>query len=451
MWARGPFDYLHYYFSRELLARIALDNGVSPAFHLQEVFFIEDLVVAQMTKSILAPVRHGEPLDRLALDHIAMVLGAHTLQQHCRTAKFASSPRPGLEAWQKLRAEEMLRASLEGNVTVGELARACSLSRAILRDVRVSLAPAHQRLIQLRVEHGKQLLSRTRTLSERSSAVGILGPGGLYPDSAEWSGYLSRWRRAKKTGQVSAGNDVLPMLSATSLPRSNGRKQQNWRDSPRRLSGHRSTVGAMDTFTQRSDRLTRDNALLLLIDHQVGLYTGVRDIDVVQLKHNIVGLTRAMLALKVPVIVTTTTEKMWGPLIPELAEVVPGVPGIERTTVNAWDERRLVDAVKATGRKNLIVTGISTDVCLAFPAIAALADGFQSYAVIDASGGFSQTQVDMGIVRMQQAGVVPVGYSNVAIEILADNAAPEAGAVYAALGMPFSDLVFGLRQYFSRS
>jgi len=84
--------------------------------------------------------------------------------------------------------------------------------------------------------------------------------------------------------------------------------------------------------TQRPERLTRDNAILLLVDHQVGLYTGIRDIDVLQLKHNVVGLTRAMLALNVPVIVTTTTEKMWGPLIPELAEVLPGVPGIERTT-----------------------------------------------------------------------------------------------------------------------
>src|SRR5260221_14386025 len=128
MWVRGPFDYLHYYFSRKLLARIALDNGVSSAFHLQEVFFIEDLVVAQMTKSILTPVRNGEPLDRLALDHIAMVLGAHTLQQHCGAPKFASSPQQGLEAWQKLRAEEMLRASLAGNLSVGELAAACSLS-----------------------------------------------------------------------------------------------------------------------------------------------------------------------------------------------------------------------------------------------------------------------------------------------------------------------------------
>ena len=203
--------------------------------------------------------------------------------------------------------------------------------------------------------------------------------------------------------------------------------------------------------TPHTERLTRNNALLLLVDHQVGLYTGVRDIDTLQLKHNIVGLTRAMLALKVPIVVTTTTERMWGPLIPELTEVLRGAPIIERTTVNAWDEKRVVDEVKATGRKNLIVTGISTDVCLAFPAIAALADGFQSYAVIDASGGFSQTQVDMGIVRMQQAGVIPVGYSNAAIEILADNAAPEAEAVYAALGIPFSTLIFGLKQYYSQA
>jgi nicotinamidase-related amidase len=202
--------------------------------------------------------------------------------------------------------------------------------------------------------------------------------------------------------------------------------------------------------TQRTARLTRNNAVLLIVDHQIGLYTGVRDIDILQLKHNIVALTRSLLTLKVPVVLTTTTEKTWGPLIPELADVLHGIQKIERTSVNAWDEKRVADAVKATGRKSLIVTGISTDVCLAFPAIAAMADGFQSYAVIDASGGFSQTQVNMGIVRMQQAGVIPVGYSNAAIEILADNAAPEAEAVYAALGIPFSTLVFGLKQYFSQ-
>ncbi len=129
----------------------------------------------------------------------------------------------------------------------------------------------------------------------------------------------------------------------------------------------------------RRGQLTRDTAALLLVDHQVGLYTGVRDIDTLELKHNVVGLTKALRALKIPVVVTTTTEKMWGPLIPELADAARGIPTIERTTVNAWTERRVVDAVKATGRKQLIVTGISTDVCLTFPAISALADGYETF------------------------------------------------------------------------
>ena len=202
--------------------------------------------------------------------------------------------------------------------------------------------------------------------------------------------------------------------------------------------------------TVRYERLTRDNAVLLLVDHQAGLYTGVRDIDTLQLKHNIVGLAKAAQALKIPVIVTTTTEKMWGPLIPELQEALPGVKHIERTTVNAWDDPRVVAALKATGRKNIIITGISTDVCLAFPAMSAVADGYRAYAVVDASGSFTKEQSDLGVQRMVQAGVIPVGYSSVAVEILGDNASPEANAVYSALGIPFAGLVFDLNQYFSK-
>src|SRR5260370_32732373 len=125
-----------------------------------------------MTKSILTPVEHGEPLDRLALDQIAMVLGAHTLQAHCGAPKFAAGPRRGLEAWQKLRTEEMLRAHLEGNITVKELASAGSLSESHFpRCFRTSLGTSvHQRLIQLRVEYAKDLLSRTgRSLVEEAT------------------------------------------------------------------------------------------------------------------------------------------------------------------------------------------------------------------------------------------------------------------------------------------
>jgi AraC-like DNA-binding protein len=204
MWVRGPFDYLHYYFSKELLARIALDNGISPAFHLQEIFFVEDLVVAQMTKSILAPVRHGEPLDRLALDHIAMVLGAHTLQQHCGTAKFASSPRQGLDAWQKLRTEEMLRASLEGNISVNELAIACSLSAShFARRFRHSFGTSvHQYLIRLRIEHAKDLLSQTkRTLVEIASLSGFCDQAAFTRTFSRIEHMTpSRWRHVNSNG-----------------------------------------------------------------------------------------------------------------------------------------------------------------------------------------------------------------------------------------------------------
>ena len=205
MWVRGPFDYLHYYLSTGLLERIALDNDVAPDFRLQEVFFVEDLVVAQMTKSILAPVTHGEPLDRLALDQIAMVLGAHTLQAHCGAPKFAVSRRPGLEAWQKLRAEEMLRAHLEGNITVKELAGACSLSEShFARCFRLSFGTSvHQRLIQLRIERAKYLLGETgKSLVEIALLAGFCDQAAFTRTFTRVECMSpSRWRRFNSGGQ----------------------------------------------------------------------------------------------------------------------------------------------------------------------------------------------------------------------------------------------------------
>src|SRR2546423_14908724 len=99
------------------------------------------------------------------------------------------------------------------------------------------------------------------------------------------------------------------------------------------------------------ERLTPENAALLLIDHQVGLFTGVRDIPVAELKHNVVALAKAAKVLGVPTIVTATSPEMWGPVIPELAEAGPEISIINRTTVNAFDEPRVSKAVEATGRK----------------------------------------------------------------------------------------------------
>ena len=192
-----------------------------------------------------------------------------------------------------------------------------------------------------------------------------------------------------------------------------------------------------------AERLTRDNAAVVLVDHQVGLYSGVRDIPVGELKHNVVALATAAQVLGLPLVVTTTAaDSMWGPVIPELAEVLPdGLQVIDRSTVNAWDDPRVVQAIRATGRNKLIITGISTEVCLALPAISATTEGFDAYAAIDASGTFWQTKREAGLLRMQQAGVIPIDYSTAIVEILADNADPLAADVYTALDMPFAVLV----------
>jgi len=199
----------------------------------------------------------------------------------------------------------------------------------------------------------------------------------------------------------------------------------------------------METQTTKryQERLTQDNAALLLIDHQVGLFTGVRDIPVAELKHNVVALAKAAQVLGLPIIVTATSPEMWGPIIPELTEALPGIPIIERTTVNAFDDARFAKAVEATGRKKLVIAGVSTEVCLAFPAINATAVGYDAYAVIDASGTFSETKRITGLLRMVQAGVIVTDYSTVAVEMLKDNASPKAGALYTALDMPFAGLV----------
>src|SRR5436305_12654478 len=122
--------------------------------------------------------------------------------------------------------------------------------------------------------------------------------------------------------------------------------------------------------------LTAKNAALVLVDHQVGLMTGVRDISTGELKHNVVGLAKAAKLHDLPIIVTTTArDSMWGPTFPELVEALPGIEIIDRATVNAFDDPRVSRAIEATGRKKLIFAGISLEICAAFPAITAVGKG----------------------------------------------------------------------------
>src|SRR5689334_14324549 len=188
--------------------------------------------------------------------------------------------------------------------------------------------------------------------------------------------------------------------------------------------------------------LTSENAALILVDHQIGLMTGVRDYSTGELKHNVVALAKAAKALKLPIVVTTTArDSMWGPTFPELVEVLPGIDIIDRSSVNAFDDARVAQAIEATGRKNLIFAGISLEVCAAFPAMTAVRKNYTAFVAVDASGTFNKTKRETGLLRMQQAGVIVSDYATLMVEILKDNAKPEAAAVYAAIDMPWAGLV----------
>jgi nicotinamidase-related amidase len=193
--------------------------------------------------------------------------------------------------------------------------------------------------------------------------------------------------------------------------------------------------------------LTSENAALVLIDHQVGLMSGVRDYSIAELKHNVVALAKAAKLLKLPIVVTTTArDSMWGPTFPELVEALPGVQIIDRSTVNAFDDPRTARAIEATGRKKLIFAGLSLEVCAAFPAIAAVGKGLDAYVVVDACGTFNETKRQVGLLRMMQAGVILSDYATLMIEILKDNARPEAAAVYGAIDMDWAKLVGQIAQ-----
>ena len=188
--------------------------------------------------------------------------------------------------------------------------------------------------------------------------------------------------------------------------------------------------------------LTSDNAALVLVDHQVGLMTGVRDYSIAELKHNVLGLAKAAKALKLPIVVTTTArDSMWGPTFPELVEALLGVQIMDRSSVNAFDDPLVAKAIEATGRKKLIFAGLSLEVCAAFPAITAVNRGFDAYVAVDACGTFNKTKHEVGLLRMMQAGVIMSDHATLMMEILKDNGRPEAAAVYGAIDMDWAKLV----------
>ena len=155
-----------------------------------------------------------------------------------------------------------------------------------------------------------------------------------------------------------------------------------------------------------------------------------------------VGLARAAQILTLPVVaVTTARDSMWGPTIPELKQVLGDTEILDRSTVNAWDNDRFVAKVKETERDHLVIAGLSFEVCASLPAISARDEGFHPIVALDACGTFSHHKRDAGLARLTTLGIEVSDYATMMVTIMADNADPQANAIYAAMDMPFATLI----------
>ena len=152
------------------------------------------------------------------------------------------------------------------------------------------------------------------------------------------------------------------------------------------------------------------DAVMLLIDHQSGLFQLVKDIDLPVLRANVIALAKAARLAKIPTITTASVpDGPNGPLIPEIHQVNPDAVFIPRTgQINAWDNPAWVQAIAKTKRKTLLIAGTLTSVCMAFPALSALVAGYKVFCVIDASGNWSKMATDLTLARVVQAGAMPI-------------------------------------------
>ena len=174
--------------------------------------------------------------------------------------------------------------------------------------------------------------------------------------------------------------------------------------------------------TFKYNKLSKDDAVLLLVDHQAGLISLVQDFSPNEFKNNVLALTACGKYFKLPTILTTSFEDgPNGPLVPEIKEMHPTAPYVARPgNINAWDNEDFVNAVKKTGRKQLIIAGVVTEVCVAFPALSAIEEGYEVFVVTDASGTFNEVTRDAAWMRMQTAGVQLMSWFGVACELHRD-------------------------------
>src|SRR6266849_5943142 len=178
----------------------------------------------------------------------------------------------------------------------------------------------------------------------------------------------------------------------------------------------------MQTFTKDGldALLTPENCVLLLIDHQPFQLANVNSHDPTIVINNVTALAKTAKAYGIPTILTTVNEERGGVIFKQVQAVFPDQKTINRTFINCWEDRRVVEAVKKTGLKKLVMAALWTEMCLAMPAIHAMGDGYDVYVVTDASGGVSPEAHDMGIRRMVAAGAQPITWLAMAGELQRD-------------------------------
>jgi len=175
--------------------------------------------------------------------------------------------------------------------------------------------------------------------------------------------------------------------------------------------------------TKRSEKglLTPDNCVVALIDHQPQMMFGVAGVDRQSIINNTVALGKAARVFDVPVVLTTVETKSFsGNLWPQIRAVFPEQPAIERSSMNAWDDKNFVAAIKATGRKKIVLAGLWTEVCVTFPTVQAIHEGYDVYVVEDCCGDVSQLAHDNAMKRVIQAGAKPVTSLQVMLEFQRD-------------------------------
>jgi nicotinamidase-related amidase len=195
-------------------------------------------------------------------------------------------------------------------------------------------------------------------------------------------------------------------------------------------------------MTAKMPTFTPADSALLLIDHQTGTMQLIKNLPLDAVKRNTLALAKTAKLLNIPVVLSSSQEdKLQGPLLPELADLLPDAftARVKRAgIVNAWNDRNFVAAVEKTGRKNLIMAGVTTDVCLVFPAISAVRVGYSVQAVMDASGSPFEVSEEMSRRRMEREGVVLTATNTMMAELAQDWSRPEGGRL---LGILFNELL----------